>query len=217
MLAFMENLRGLELLFACCAVFGTTLFIIRLVLMFIGMGGEGADSADAEHTDAGGMDAGGMGAGHADAGGMDADHGGSFHDSDLSFKALSLQGITAFFMMFGLVGWAVLRQGDYAAWIPILCGAAAGLATVWVMKKIFQFAGSLQSSGTMNLANAVGQEGTVYLTIRPGKSGKVQVTFQDRLSVLEAVAEGSEEIKTGQSIRVVRVSAGKLVVEKLKS
>ncbi len=212
MLAFIENLRGLELLFACCAVFGTTLFVIRLVMMFIGMGGEGTDSADVGHADAGDMDA-----GHMDAGGMEADQGSGFHDSDLSFKALSLQGITAFFMMFGLVGWAVLRQGDYAAWIPILCGAAAGLATVWVMKKIFQFAGSLQSSGTMNLAHAVGQEGTVYLTIHPGKSGKVQVTFQDRLSVLEAVTEGGEEIKTGQSVRVVRVSAGKLVVEKLKS
>ena len=205
MLAFMENLRGLELLFACCAVFGTTLFVIRLILMFVGGVGEGAHSADTGDMGTGGIDS------------ADMDHTGDFHDSDLSFKALSLQGITAFFMMFGLVGWAVLRQGDYAAWIPILCGAVAGLATVWVMKKIFQVAGSLQSSGTMNLANAVGQEGTVYLTIRPGKSGKVQVTFQDRLSVLEAVTEGSEEIKTGQSIRVVRVSAGKLVVEKTGS
>lgn len=200
------NIRGLELLFAGCAVFGLVLFIIRLILMFAGMGGGAADSADAGHIDAGSMDASGQGGDFYDGG---------LHDSDLSFKTLSLQGITAFFMMFGLVGWAVLRQGNYAAWIPILCGTAAGAAAVWVMKKIFQLAGSLQSSGTMNLQNAVGQEGTVYLTIRPGKSGKVQVAFQDRLSVLEAITEGSEDIKTGQPIRVVGVSAGKLVVEKL--
>ncbi|HOK96599.1 MAG TPA: hypothetical protein P5175_02805 [Anaerohalosphaeraceae bacterium] len=157
------NISGLELLFACCAVFGLILFVIRLILMFIGMGSEGLDSADAGHIDTGAMESPGQG----------GDFHSGLHDSDLSFKTLSLQGITAFFMMFGLVGWAVLRQGNYAAWIPILCGAAAGAATVWVMKKIFQLAGSLQSSGTMDLQNAVGQEGTVYLTIRPGKSGKV--------------------------------------------
>jgi membrane protein implicated in regulation of membrane protease activity len=197
MLTFMDNLSGLELLFAGCAVFGTTLFVIRLALMLIGFGGH--DSADGD-TDA-----------------VDVDHGGDFHDSDLSFKVLSLQGITAFFMMFGLIGWAVIRHGDYAPWIPVLCGTAAGSATIWLMKKIFQAAGALQSSGTMNISNAVGQEGTVYLTIQPGSCGKVQVTVQNRLSVLEAIADGNQEIKTGESIRVVRIAAGKLVVEKLSA
>lgn len=204
MFAWMDNLRGLELLFACCAIFGTTLFVIRLVLMFIGMGD--GHSADAGHVDAGHLDAGNVG---------NIEHQGDFHDSDLSFKALSLQGITAFFMMFGLIGWAVIRQYETSVWVPVIAGSAAGLATVWLMKKIFQLAGSLQSSGTMNLSNAVGQEGTVYLTIHPGNVGKVQVTFQNRLSILEAVAEGQNEIKTGESVRVIRIAAGKLVVEKI--
>lgn len=209
MFTWMDNLRGLELLFACCAIFGTTLFVIRLVLMFIGMGD--GHSADAGHIDAGHVDA-----GHVDAGNVgDVNHQGDFHDSDLSFRALSLQGITAFFMMFGLIGWAVIRQYENSVWIPVIAGTAAGLATVWLMKKIFQLAGSLQSSGTMNLSNAVGQEGNVYLTIHPGASGKVRVTFQDRLSILDAVADGNTEIKTGESVRVVRVAAGKLVVEKI--
>lgn len=211
MLAFMENLNGLELVFVCCAIFGTALFVIRLILMFVG-GVDDAHSADA--GDVGDMDAGHFD-GDFDSG--DIDHTGEMHDSDMSFKLLSLQGITAFFMMFGLVGWAVIRQKQDAALIPIAAGTVAGLLTVWVMKKIFQFATGLQSSGTLNLNNAIGQEGTVYLTIRPGQSGKVQVSVQDRLSVLEAVTDGSEEIKTGESIRVVRVVAGKLVVEKLSS
>ena len=212
MLALLENLNGLELLFAGCAVFGTVLFVIRLVLMFVG----GVDDAHSADTgDVGDVDAGDFDGGDFDS--ADMDHTGEMHDSDLSFKLLSLQGITAFFMMFGLVGWAVIRQGEYSPLVPMAAGTVAGLLTVWVMKKIFQFATGLQSSGTMNLKNAIGQEGSVYLTIRPGQSGKVQVSVQNRLSVLEAVTEGSEEIKTGESIRVVRIIAGKLVVEKLKS
>lgn len=213
MLALFGDMKGLELFFASCAVFGTVLFVIRLVLMFVGGSPDDSDAAGAGDMDAAGMDAGDFDAGpDMDAGDM---HSGDLHDSDLSFKALSLQGITAFFMMFGLVGWAVIRQGDYPAIVPIISGAVAGVLTVWVMKMLFQAAGRLQSSGTMNLANAVGTEGTVYLTIRPGSIGKVQICFQDRYAVLDAVTDDPDEIKTGDAVRVVRVSAGKLVVEKL--
>jgi len=202
MLAFLDGLSGLELLFACCAVFGTVLFVIRLVLMFVG-GIDDAHSADAGDMDAG---AGDFDAGAGDFDAADMDHTGDLHDSDISFRLLSLQGLTAFFMMFGLVGWAVIRQGEYNALIPIAAGTVAGLLTVWVMKIIFQFATGLQSSGTMNLKNAIGEEGTVYLTIHPGQSGKVQVSIQNRLAVLEAVTDSKEEIKTGEPIRVVRIT-----------
>lgn len=196
MLSFMSEMSGLERLFVLCAAFGTILFVVRLVLMFLGGGHGDADAGGADGADI---------------------HDGGVHDyseSDLSFKALSLQGITAFFMMFGLVGWAMIRQGNIPAVWSIVGGTAAGLATVWVMKKIFQMAGKLQSSGTLNLQNAVGQEGTVYLTIHPGQAGKVQIALQGRLSVLNATADGNQEIKTGQTVRVVRVSADTLVVEK---
>lgn len=204
MLSFTDEMTGLELLFVACAAFGTVLFIARLVLMFLGGGGE-ESAADADTGGLDGMDG-------ADAHDF-ADH--DFADSDLSFKALSLQGITAFFMMFGLVGWALVRQGNVHPALSILGGTIAGLATVWIMKKIFQWAGSLQSSGNINLQNAVGQEGRVYLTIRPGQVGKVQIAVQDRLSILNAAADGPEEIKTGQTVRVLRVSADTLVVEKV--
>ena len=211
--AFIENLKGLELLFACCALFGTVLFLIRVAMMFMGHGTDGdAGGQDGDfHLD---------GADSADA--ADAPDGtyhemdaGDGSDSDLSFKLLSLQGLTAFFMMFGLVGWATLRQGEYRPQVPLAAGILAGLATVWVMKKIFQMASGLQSSGTLNLHNAVGREGVVYLTIHPGDTGKVQMAVQGRLMILEACSEDKEEIKTGQSVRVVKVAAGKLVVATL--
>lgn len=191
MLAFVAGMSGLELLFVTCAVFGTLLFVVRLIMAFLG--GDHGDGGDAQ-TDA---------MGHHD-----------FSDSNLSFKALSLHGITSFFMMFGLVGWALVRQGDLAPVWPIAGGTAAGLATVWVMKRIFQMAGRLQSSGTMDLQNAVGQVGTVYLAIHPGQTGKVQIAIQGRLSVLNAMADCQEEIPTGQTVRVARVNADRLVVEK---
>ncbi|MEN8127596.1 MAG: NfeD family protein [Planctomycetota bacterium] len=208
MLAFLDEITGLELVFVICAAFGGSLFVLRLILMFMGAAdSEAPDGMDVDGIDVDGMDA---------ADGFDADAG-DVSDTDISFKLLSLQGITAFFMMFGLVGWAVIRQGDYPPLVPIASGTVAGLATIWVMKKIFQWATSLQSSGTMNLNNAIGQEGTVYLTIRPGEIGKVQVNVQNRLSVLNAITEGTEEIKTGADVRITKIKADKLVVEKLNT
>ena len=208
MLAFLENLSGLELLFVSCAIVGGTLFILRLILMFMGHVGD----ADVDgHVDFDGMH---------DVGGVDVDGGHDFaghdvSDSDVSFKLLSLQGITAFLTMFGLVGWAILLYGDFHPMIPIIGGTVAGMAMFWVQSKIFQFAISMQSSGTLNLKNAIGQEGSVYLTIKPNESGKVQVTIQNRMMILNAIAEEGEEIKTGQAIRVTKVVAGKLVVQKI--
>lgn len=191
-------ITGLELVFVACALIGGGFFVVRLVMMFMGFGHDGSDGSA-----------------------MDSAHDGAadvHHDvsaTDISFKTLSLQGLTSFFMMFGLVGWAMLRQSQFTPSISVLGATIAGLATVYVIKLIFQWAGKMQSSGTLNLNNAVGQQGTVYLTIHPGQTGRVQVAVQDRLLTLDARSELPEELKTGEPIRVVKVANNILIVEKV--
>lgn len=207
MLAAANDISAMERVFIVCAALGGCLFVARMVLMFISGLGHG------DITGGGDADAGG--AGHDLGGSGDAHHGGGATDSDVSFKALSFQGLTAFFMMFGLVGWAMIRESQYSAPVSALAAAAAGLGTVWLLKFLFESAGRLQSSGTLNLNNALGQEGTVYLTIRPGQVGKIQITVQNRMETLDATTEQTEEIKTGQRIKVVKFAANMPVVEKV--
>lgn len=190
MLASLSDMSGLEKIFAVCAVVGGVLFIIRLVLQFMG-GDFDVDAADAD---------------------FDANIG----DTDYSFKLISFQGLTAFFAMFGLVGLAMLKQSGFSPLHSVMGGLAAGVATVWVMKKIFEMAMTLQSSGNIKLKNAIGAEGTVYLTIHAGDTGKVRINVQNHLKVLNAKCDSDEEIKTGEPVRVVRVMSGSiLVVEKV--
>jgi membrane protein implicated in regulation of membrane protease activity len=206
MLAIITDVTAMERVFIVCAALGGCLFVVRMLLMFISGMGHG-DVTGTGHGDVGG-------AGHDVAGG-DATHPGGSTDSDVSFKALSFQGLTAFFMMFGLVGWAMIRESRYSAPFSALAAAAAGVGTVWLLKFLFESAGKLQSSGTLNMANAIGREGTVYLTIRPGQVGKVQIAIQNALETLDATTEQTEEIKTGQRVKVVKLSARLLVVEKV--
>jgi membrane protein implicated in regulation of membrane protease activity len=190
-------------IFLGCALFGGTLFVIRVAFFFIG--GAGHADADADFDVDADVD--------VDFDGeVDMEGGG---DSDVSFKLLTFQGITAFSMMFGLVGLAMRMDSRAPEPLAILAAFAAGLLALWIVGKLFAFMKGLQSTGTFDVRNAVGQEGAVYLTIPADGTGQVQVTVQDRRRMYDAIAEGGGEIRTGESVKVVKVLGGKtLVVEK---
>jgi membrane protein implicated in regulation of membrane protease activity len=196
MIGFLDDLTGLEKFFAACAIVGGILLVFRLVLQFMG-GHTGMDGADA---------------GGADGGFQVGDSHGT--DSDIGFKLLSFQGLTAFFLMFGLVGLALLRQSQVAAPLAVLGGTAAGFASVWVIREIYRFIAKLQASGTIDIQKAVGQEGTVYLNIPAGGTGQVQLSVQDHLKIYDAMAAGGQEIKTGSAVKVLRVQAGNVLIVK---
>jgi membrane protein implicated in regulation of membrane protease activity len=186
------GLKGLEIFFLISAITGGALFVVRFVIQLIG--GSDADT----DTD------------------IDVGHGDVMHpDADISFKLLTLQGLTAFFMMFGLVGFALLRENRAGNGVALTGAVAAGLGTVWIIGRIFTSVKKLQSSGTLDNAEAVGEQGSVYLTIRAKGAGKVQITMKNRLREFDAVSKTGDEIKTGERIRVVAVNASTLVVEKI--
>lgn len=202
---FGSDVPWIEGIFWISTVLGGTLFILRTVLMFIGgdleLGGADGD-----------IDLGGEL--HLDFDGdVSGDFDGDHADADTSFKALSLQGLTAFFMMFGLVGLALTRANLHAVF-SISGAVIAGMFTVWVIGMIFAGMRSLESSGTINVANAVGATGTVYLTIPAKGSGQVQVAVQGSLKIFDAIAKRKKKIATGEKVRVVEVMDGKtLIVE----
>jgi membrane protein implicated in regulation of membrane protease activity len=186
----MGNFTALEYFFMACAIVGGILFVFRLALFFLG-GGDADLDADVPGSD------------------------GGFDDSDSSFRFLSVQSLSAFFLMFGLVGLALLREGVQEP-ISMIAATAAGVFTVWVVSQIFVQMKKLQSDGTLRIHNAVGQEGTVYLTIPGDASGQVQVSVQGGLRMFDAVSADHQKISTGANIRVIKIVSGKvLVVEEI--
>lgn len=181
-----SNFNGLEMFFLVCAIIGGFFVLIKLILQFVG--------------------------GDTDTGGdidIDAGH----VDSDVGFRLLSMHGLSAFFMMFGLVGIALYRQSQVEVMISIIGAVVAGIFSVWVIGKIFQWAMRLQSSGTLKTADAVGCAGTVYLTLPKGGTGVVSLNFQNHLREFDATGQNGAEIPSGTPVRVVKVNANVLVVE----
>ena len=190
----MFGLSLIEVIYWASTIIGGTLFILRLGMMLIG-GGMSDDGVDAA----------------LDAGDMPGDHA----DADISFKLLSVQGLTSFFMMFGLVGLALLRANLHEL-ITVVGGILAGLAMVAITGVVFTQMKRLQTEGTINIQNTVGTDGTVYLTIPKNGTGQVQIIAQGSLKIFDAVSSNKNQIATGEKVRVTGVASGNtLIVEKL--
>ena len=190
MVMLFGDFNGLEICFLICAILGGFFVVVKFILQFVG----------------GDVDAGG----HFDGDiGGDGDHA----DSDVGFRLLSLQGLSSFFMMFGLVGLALYRQSQVGVLLSIIGAVIAGLLSVWLIGKLFQGASALQSSGTQQTVNAVGCTGTVYLTIPAEGTGRISLNFHNRLREFDAVEKHGTAVPTGTPIRVVDVQANVLVVE----
>ena len=193
----MASLTWIEIIYWASTIIGGTLFILRVIMMFIG-GGISDDAIDSA----------------LDTGGDIAS--GEHVDADISFKLLSVQGLTSFFMMFGLVGLALLKAG-LPVFVTVLGGMLAGLVTVAITGLIFTQMKRLQTEGTINIQNTAGTDGSVYLTIPKNGTGQVQIIAQGSLKIFDAISNNKSVIATGEKIHVVGVAGGNtLIVEKTK-
>jgi hypothetical protein len=169
------------------SIIGGGLLLVQVVLQVIGLDHD-ADGVDGHHDFHGGLDA-------------DADGHGNVFFGVLSFKAL-----VAFVAVFGLTGLSLLQKTDIGQPLRILYSLLAGVSAMLVVGWLMRLLNSLSSSGSVNLGNAVGREGSCYLRI-PGASegqGKVTVDMQGRSVELRAMTDGAE-IPTGARVRVVEV------------
>ena len=214
MLAWWESLDALERGFAFVAFPATALLLIQTVLTLLGLGHD-AD-ADMDLT----IDIDGDGV--PDIPDISAADAASIGDQDAGVGAglqlFSLRGIIAFFAVGGWAGLAFLRSGmdrGLAVLLAVASGALAMVLTALILKSFLR----LQYNGTLDVRNAVGLSGTVYLTIPPARSeaGKVTLLLQERLTQLDAVTDCETPIKTGAEVIVVGLSGKTTLIVQPKS
>ncbi|WP_163708027.1 hypothetical protein [Mangrovibacterium lignilyticum] len=124
----------------------------------------------------------------------------------IPFQFLSLKNIIGFFTMFGWSGLGFIDLG-WSYLLVISLSFVCGFLMMVAMAAIFYFMSKLTESGTLNLNNAVGKIGGVYLTIPASRSGfgKVQITIQGSLETLDAMTDDEFPISTGAIISVVSI------------
>jgi hypothetical protein len=143
-----------------------------------------------------GLDLFGVGHGH---------HAGDIASSD-GLDLLSVRTVSAGAMLFGAVGvWlrSIELPGLLITPVAAMAGLAAAVGTALVTRQMLR----LESSGSLQLENAVGQPATVYLPIPARRQGvgRVQFTLQGRTVELRAVADENHVLPTGAAVIVVSV------------
>lgn len=178
---------------ALIAIPSTLILIVQTVMVLIGLG-DGGDGGDVDADDVldGDTDDGGLG-------------------------LFSVRGIVAMLCIMGWSGVALLETSLPKA-ISILIAFVLGVATLVGMALLMKAVYRLQSSGNIDLGNAIGKVGQVYIPIPAGgkSSGKVNITVQERLTECDAITVSDTVLETGSYVRVTAVGeGGVLVVEPL--
>lgn len=170
------------------AIFGSALFLILLVMTLVG----------------GDVD---------DLGDVDAEVDG---DSGIGFQFLSFKNLVGFFTLFGWSGIASL-EGGLSTGLTLLISTACGLLMMTIMASLFYFLSKMQSSGTLNLANAKDQIGEVYLNIGANRStiGKVSINVQGSLRELSAITDEDYTLVQGNVVRVREVTDNGILIVQL--
>ncbi|WP_320018082.1 hypothetical protein [Labilibaculum manganireducens] len=135
-------------------------------------------------------------------------------DAGIDFQFISLKNLIAFFAVFGWTGIICLDMG-LGAGVSALIATLAGLAMMLIMASILYFMGKLVEEGTLNINNAKGKIGNVYLSVPANRKGmgKVQIEVQG-LQTLDAVTDSDSDIPTGAVIQVVDVLNDQILIVK---
>ena len=218
MIAWWETLTTLEHILLYLAVPATLILIIQTLLLLMGGGMDAGESeSGGPDWDAGGgdLDAGLDGPDWEPGAGLEADapHGDDFlHDApDLEESShaaaglhlFTLRGIVAFLTLFGWGSLWLCQLGMLPA-IALFLGVCMGLAGMVAIAVAVRQAVRLQYDGTLDIRNAVGLTGSVYLTIPAARAGtgKVNVLVQEQLREFDAVSDSVLAIPTGADIVV---------------
>lgn len=191
MLDWWMSLELSQQIFGCIAVPATLVLIIQTIILLIGMGGEGDADGDVDtETDA--------------------------EDGD-GLALFSVRGIVS---MLAVMGWSAmaLLETELPDAVAILISVVLGIMALILIAYVMRAVSRLQSSGNIDIGNAVGKVAQVYLPIpeRGKGAGKVHITIQEQYCEFGAITTAEEKIPTGSYVRVVSVGeAGILVVEPL--
>lgn len=140
--------------------------------------------------------------------------GSGVHDGSV-LRLLTLQGVVAFLTVFGWSSIVAISTGSNET-VSMLIGLVLGLIAMFLVAKLVQASQKLAENGTLNVRNAIGECGRVYLPIPPAGAGegKVMLQVQGQLNEFSAITMSSEPLSTGAVVRVTDLRGELLVVEK---
>lgn len=186
---FFDGMSIMEQSYWVIALIGSVIFIFIMISSFLG--GDVNSDMEMDGTD------------------FEADDGGA------GFQFFTLKNLIAFFTIFGWTG-IVCIDYDLSSGLTLIIAIIAGIIMMLATSSLFYFMHNLAESGTLQMKNAIGVIGEVYLPIgaRRSKTGKVQIKVQGSLRELEAITDEEKDLATGTVVKVSDIISTELLLVK---
>lgn len=190
--------------FGLPASVGTLLFIIKFLLMALGV--DHVIDADVGFSDPGDV---AMHVGDKLGG----------KDVSVSRRWISFQGFVVLFMVGGWSGLVLFREAQWPVWSSAAVALVVGVGAMWAFGQVFEQMYKLQESGNISIDAAVGGQGQVYIGVPAAGAGLGQVTvvINQKQRFYAARTKGEELPRGTQVVVVGTAEANTLIVERAKS
>lgn len=189
--------------FLAIGLVSLAIFIIQTIISFVaGDGHHDASGHDMAGHDFGGQD------GHDGAMDGDVEH----HGFDF-LKFFTIRNLVSFALGYGWIGYASLKTG-LPGFLSILLGLLGGVAFVYAVFRLMTGLHSLEEDATIDLDDATGRTGEVYLEIDEHSPGKVLIKLGGAVNEMTAIHAHPGKLERGALVRVIGREGNFLMVER---
>ena len=135
-------------------------------------------------------------------------------DTDSSFSLFTVEGMSAFVMCFGWMGWASEKFMGYGMKLSLIIALVSGIIGMLFFSFLIAKIKRLEYDPKGNINDLVGKTGKAYLNFAPNGTGRIQIEFNGRLEEFDARNNSDAEIKSFEPVKVVRVENNEIFIEK---
>ena len=137
-------------------------------------------------------------------------------DSDVSFNFFSIQSILAFFMGFGWMGYAGLKQLQIQSQIEnLVISLVVGFIFMLVSSTLMFMAKKLEKNVRKDKNSALDKVGKAYTNFPPKGTGQIEIDINGQLTVVSATNTSDESINSFDSVVVTSVKEDMLYIKKV--
>ena len=136
-------------------------------------------------------------------------------DTDGTFHFISLQTILAFLMGFGWMGYTALKTFNMGQLTTF--GSAFGVGVVFMLctAYLMTLVKKLEKTVKKDKTTALNKIGKAYTDFAPKSQGRIEIEINGQLTVAEAINSTEYEIKSFDTVKVVKVENDLIYIEKV--
>ncbi len=137
-------------------------------------------------------------------------------DTDVSFNFFSIQSVLAFFMGFGWMGYAGLKQLQLQSQVEnLIIAFIVGFIFMFVSSALMFFTKKLEKNIKKDKSSALNKTGKAYTFFAPNGTGQIEIEINGQLSVVNAINSSDTAIDSFDSVVVTAVKDDLLYIRKV--